>query len=212
MHSGRGRLDQDSPSRTTSELNRDELTCLREGDSKTIRYFVGKHILWMLNVALRILRNNEKAEDAVQNAFLNIFKGLNNFAERSALKTWMHRIVVNEALILLRKEKRLKEISIESLLPIFDDNKCRIEDRWQTFETPESILQQSQARGKMRQLIDQLPDQYRTILVLRDIEELSTREVSQLLELSETNVKVRLHRARAALKKLLEPLIRGQSL
>ena len=190
----------------------DELTNLKEGNSIHTEVFVRQNIGWMLAVASNVLRDSMLAEDAVQNAFANIFKNLETFEERSQLKTWMHKIVVNESLMLLRKRKRLHEISIEEHLPEFDDLGCRIEDPWTKIETPEALMQQVQIREKVAELIDYLPDMYRIVLTLRDIEELSTAEVAELLDMSETNVKVRLHRARAALKKLLEPFMRGQAL
>ncbi|MGI9350953.1 MAG: sigma-70 family RNA polymerase sigma factor [Rhizobiaceae bacterium] len=188
------------------------LTNLKDGNASHTQNFVREHIGWMLAVAFRILKDTELSEDAVQNAFVNIFKSLEKFEGRSQLKTWMHRIVVNESLMLLRKRKRLHEISIEEHLPEFDERGCRIEDPWTKIETPEALLQQSQVKEKISELIDALPDIYRIVLTLRDIEEMSTMEVAELLDMSETNVKVRLHRARAALKKLLEPLMRGEEL
>ena len=167
---------------------------------------------WMLALSKRILRDPDLAEDAVQNAFASVFSNIDGFAQRSALRTWVHRIVVNEALMILRKQRRLREDPIDPLLPVFDKNGCRIEDKWATVQTPEAILQSVQSAARVVEMIDRLPDIYRIVLLLRDIEELSTAEVAKMLELSEANVKVRLHRARAALKKLLEPLIRGEAL
>ena len=188
------------------------LAAVRNGDKAETERMVRTHAPWMLAVARRSLRDHGLAEDAVQNAFASVFKNLDRFEGRSALKTWMHRILVNEALTLRRRDRQVAEASIEHLLPVFDDNGCRIEEDWATVENPESLLQRAQTRTRITELIDMLPDQYRIVLLLRDIEELSTAEVAAVLDLSETNVKVRLHRARAALKKLLEPLLRGQSL
>ena len=188
------------------------LDAVRNGDRAATERLVRDHAPWMLAVARRILRDNEQAEDAVQNAFASIFKNLDRFEGRSALKTWMHRIVVNEALTLRRRTQRAQEAPIDDLLPEFDDIGCRTEDAWTNVDTPEALLQQTQTRARISELIDTLPDHYRIVLMLRDIEEWSTAEVAEALDLSETNVKVRLHRARAALKKLLEPLLRGQSL
>ena len=159
-----------------------------------------------------MLRNDAHAEDCVQDAFLNIFKNLESFRGESSLRTWMHRIVVNHVLMLLRSRKRLNEASIDDLLPDFDENGCRVEDRWSDFETPESLMERSQTKETVIALIGKLPDNYRIVLLLRDIEELSVSEVAEILNLSETNVKVRLHRARSALKKLLEPLLRREKL
>ena len=126
--------------------------------------------------------------------------------------TWLHRIVVNSALMKLRTQRRLNEGSIDELMPAFDGNGCRIEAPWQEIETPERILERAQSSDMVLRAIERLPDDYRIVLMLRDIEELSTRETAELLDCSENAVKVRLHRARAALKGLLEPLLRGEGL
>ncbi len=187
------------------------IASIAAGDRPATEDFVRKHGPWMLSVATRIVRDTHHAEDAVQNAFAKVFDNIGGFDGRSALKTWVHRIVVNESLMLMRKANRSRTVAIDELQPVFDNNGCRIEDRWMTMETPETLLVRSDIRAQVSGKIDLLPDNYRIILVLRDIEELTTQEVSQLLGISEANVKVRLHRARAALKRLLEPLVRGQA-
>jgi len=164
----------------------------------------------MLAVAGRILKDHGAAEDCVQEAFLKAFDKIADFEQRSSLKSWLHRIVVNQALMKLRWRKGRNEAPIDDHLPAFDENACRIEAPWQTLETPEEILDRSDRRAMVQAKIGELPDSYRLILQLRDIEELSTREVAEALDMSEANVKVRLHRARSALKKLLEPLLRGE--
>jgi len=189
-----------------------EISELRHGVTSVTEKFVRNNVGWMLVVARRILGDEGHANDCVQDAFSSIFKNLDSFRGESSLRTWMHRIVVNQALMSLRARKRLKEASIDDLLPIFDENGCRVEDRWTDLETPESLLERSQTKETVIALIDMLPDNYRTVLLLRDIEELSVSEVAELLNLSETNVKVRVHRARSALKKLLEPLLRGEEI
>lgn len=196
----------------TTSPGADELDALRAGDRGATERFVRRHGGWMLALARRMLRHGSLADDAVQNAFANIFKNLNKFDERSTLKTWMHRITVNEVLMLMRKTNRLREEPIDGFLPVFDENGCRIEAGWTTFQTPETVLQRSQTAARVTELINLLPENFRIVLMLRDIEELSTEEVAEMLELSQANVKVRLHRARAALKKLLEPLMGGQAL
>lgn len=207
---GRRTTPQDPVSDDSSDEAVIALLC--SGDKAATDKFVQGNIGWMLAVSRRLLRGNAMSEDAVQNAFVNIFRALGRFEGRSTLKTWMHRIVVNESLAILRKSNRLKENSIDDLQPEFDDNGCRYEDRWTAVETPENLLQQSQIRDQIHERINALPDNYRIILLLRDIEEMSTADVAAMLDLSETNVKVRLHRARSALKKLLEPLMRVQAL
>ena len=200
----------DRPSAT--EPDDDEgVAAAANADPAATERFVRKHAGWMLAVAMRIVRDAHHAEDAVQNAFAKVFDNIGGFDGRSALKTWMHRIVVNESLMLLRKANRSQTVAIDELQPVFDNNGCRIEDRWTSMETPETLLMRSDIRAQVNGKIDLLPENYRIIVVLRDIEELTTQEVAQLLGISEANVKVRLHRARAALKRLLEPLVRGQA-
>ncbi|WP_306262063.1 RNA polymerase sigma factor [Pararhizobium sp. IMCC21322] len=170
---------------------------------------VRDNLTWILRLAEGILNDAALAEDAAQYAFIKIHQGLGQFEGRSTLKTWMHRIVVNEALMLLRKNKQRAEIIIEAMLPVFDKNGCRIADGSITRETGETILTTKQTSLEVRRLIAELPDGYRIVLQLRDIEEMTTAQVALILDLSEANIKVRLHRARAALKKGLEPLFLG---
>ncbi|MCR9137534.1 MAG: sigma-70 family RNA polymerase sigma factor [Alphaproteobacteria bacterium] len=205
-------MEADGKSSIGTTIDDDAVITLKAGEPRSTERFVRLHVGWMLAVATRIVRDPHHAEDAVQNAFANIFDKIDEFGGRSALKTWMHRIVVNESLMLLRKIKRTDTVSIDDLQPEFDANGCRFEDHWAAPNTPEALLLQSDMRAQVMGQIDLLPDTYRIILVLRDIEELTTREVAEALEISEANVKVRLHRARAALKRLLEPLVKGQGL
>jgi len=192
--------------------DRDMISDLKRGDGPSTDRFVRENIGWMLASARRIVRDRSLAEDCVQAAFMNVFKNLDGFKGQSSLRTWMHRIVINQALMTLRARNRLQEKSIDDLLPVFDASDCRLEDPWVTLENPESLLVQSQTTQTVLSLINGMPDIYRIVLLLRDIEELSTSEVAEMLELSESNVKVRLHRARSGLKKLLEPFLRGQDL
>lgn len=174
--------------------------------------FVRAHSDWMLAVAYRILLDQAHAEDAVQTAFTKIFAKLETFEGRSALRTWMHRIVMNEALMVLRKIRRQNEHSIDDLLPVFDAGGCRVELFTNEIATPETLLSRRETHDHIRSAIMSLPEHFRTVLCLRDIEGLSTTETSAALGLSEANVKVRLHRARAALKKLLEPHVKEEKL
>lgn len=184
-------------------------------DKAATEQFVRSNIGWMLAVAKRIVIDSAIAEDVVQDAFSNVFKNLEAFRGDAALKTWIHRIVVNQALMALRKQRRRNEQSIDELLPEFDGSGCRIDEPSilsHLAQTPEALLLSSDRRQQVLANIDQLPDSYRVVLMLRDIEELSTAEAAELTGLTEANVKVRLHRARAALKKLLSPLFEGASL
>ena len=171
---------------------------------------VRTNIGWMLALAERLLRDRALAEDVVQESFVRAFDGLAGFEGRSRIVSWLHRITVNSALSKLRQLKRLAEQSIDEHLPEFDRFDCRVETPWTRLATVEEIIESDDNRRRVYESIGQLPDAYRVVLQLRDIEEYDTREVATLLGISESNVKVRLHRARAALKKLLEPILRAE--
>ena len=199
-------------SRRTTETDDEEalLAGLRSGEAASEERFVRDNIGPMRSVARRILRDQGLADDCVQEAFLKALRSIGGFEGRASLKTWLHRITVNQALMKLRKLKRLAEQPIDDLLPEYDETSCRIEPPSSGPSNPEEILAQGRMRDLIRSKIDELPESYRIVLLLRDIEELDTAEVATMLEISESNVKVRLHRARSALKKLLEPLLRGE--
>ncbi len=181
-------------------------------DATVAEKLVRNNISWMLAVAQRLLGDRALAEDAVQEAFLAAFRGLEKFENRSSLKTWLHRIVVNTALMKLRQMKRLAEQPMDEHFPEFDGFGCRIEPAWNRIASVEEVLENEQSRDQIHTVICKLPDPYRIVLLLRDIEGYDTKEVARLLAISEANVKVRLHRARAALKLLLEPVLRGEVL
>lgn len=171
---------------------------------------VRENITWMLALAARLLKSRELAEDAVQEALISAVKNINQFEQRASLKTWLHRITVNASLGKLRQEKARLEQPMDDFLPEFDQYDCRIEPPW-TYLTPlEGVLENEGLRDRVKQAINKLPDSYRIVLLLRDIEGYDTAEVATQLELTESNVKVRLHRARAALKKILDPVLRGE--
>lgn len=166
------------------------------------------NIARMLAVANRILRDESLAEDAVQQAFGKVYEKYDTFENRANISTWIHRITINEALMILRRTKRLNEGSLDELLPEFDQSGCRIDTDLEDQKSPERELQIQQTRNVVTAMIDELPTQYRIVLVLRDIEDLTTEEVANALNISTANVKTRLHRARSALKRLLEPYLK----
>lgn len=199
---------------SSEDLSEEEtlIAGLRAGDREATTRFVQTNIGWMRAVARRLLKDEGLAEDCVQEALIKALNSIDRFEGRSKLSTWLHRITVNEALMKLRSRKRLEEESVDPLLPEFDASSCRIEPPWQQLADADEILDQGRRRDLIRSKIESLPESYRIVLMLRDIEEMTTAEVAENLGITESNVKVRLHRARAALKKILEPLLRGGAL
>lgn len=181
-----------------------QLERLRRGDADAWEEVIRVHGARLLAVARRIVRDDQLAEDCLQNALVQAFLKIGTFEERAALTSWLHRIVVNSALMALRSRKLRGEESLDNLLPAFDDNGRRFPQSGPDAPTPEELLQRADAREVVERAIDALPDGHRMVLLLRDFEELSIQEVAELMQLTPNAVKIRLHRARAALKTLLE--------
>jgi RNA polymerase sigma-70 factor (ECF subfamily) len=183
---------------------------LRAGDEAAFEYLVRTQAGRLLAVTRRILGSDEEARDAVQDAFLRAFRGLEGFAGGSRLSTWLHRIAVNAALMKLRTRRRKPEESLEPLLPAFRDDGHHREQFASWAEPVDQSLERAETRALVRRMIDQLPESYRTVLLLRDIEGLDTGEAAAALGLTPNAVKIRLHRARQALRTLLAPHFEGR--
>ncbi len=183
---------------------RELLDGLLAGDERLFERLVREQGPRLLAVCRRFLRSDEDARDAVQEAFLSAFRSLRGFERGSRLGTWLHRIAVNCCLMKLRTRRRKPEEPIEDLLPGFSDNGHQAPPSRPWKATAEEMLEREETRAIVRDAIDRLPESHRTVLLLRDIEEVSTAEAARLLEISENAVKIRLHRARQALRGLLD--------
>jgi RNA polymerase sigma-70 factor, ECF subfamily len=184
------------------------LAALRAGDGAAYELLVRTYGGRLLAVARRILRNDEDARDALQEAFLLAFRALPRFAGSSRISPWLHPIVVNAALMKIRSRKARPEDSIEPLLPAFRDDGHATADFRAWEGSADELLERAETRRIVRACIDRLPPNYRTVLILRDIEELGTAEVAERLGITPNAVKIRLHRARQALRQLMDPHFR----
>jgi RNA polymerase sigma-70 factor (ECF subfamily) len=182
---------------------------VRAGDQEACARMVKEYGPQMMAVAGRFMRCEEDCNDAMQEAFIAAFKSLGQFEANARLSTWLHRITVNACLMKLRKTASRKETSMDELLPAFGwmgQHKRRV----RPVIGPSEEVETGETRAAVRAAIDQLPDAYRTVLLMRDIEEMDTEETARELETTENNVKTRLHRARQALRTLLEPMMSGK--
>lgn len=176
---------------------------LQRGDEASYEVFVRQYGGTMLAVARRLLRNEDDARDVVQDAFLQAMRALPHFREESRLSTWLHRIVVNAALMRLRAASRRPEVAMDDALPQFDDQGHHADPIRSLPLSVEAELEQAETRAQVRACIAQLPESYRAVIVLRDLEELDTSEAATVLGISENAVKIRLHRAHQALRTVL---------
>lgn len=181
------------------------VAALKAGDARAFERLVRDHGGRLLAVARRMVRDDAMAQDCLQEAFLSAHKAIGRFEPHGSLGGWLHRITVNACLMRLRSAKRLAETPIDDLLPTFSPEGLRLGEPRTEVRDPESELEAARLRRLVREKIDALPDGYRIVLLMRDIEGYSTREAADMIGIAEGALKVRLHRARAALKTLVEP-------
>ena len=177
---------------------------LRNSDAHSYERLVRDYGGAMLAVARRFHRDEDDARDAVQDAFIAAFRAMPFFREDARLSTWLHRITVNACLMKLRSARRHPTSSLEELLPRFDDTGHHVESPMEWSSDAEALADVPELRTRVRACIAKLPDSYRAVLICRDIEEMDTAETAKSLGISVENVKTRLHRARQALKTLIE--------
>jgi RNA polymerase sigma-70 factor, ECF subfamily len=155
------------------------------GDTALFEILVRRYNQRVYRAVRAVLRGEDEVEDVMQQAYLSAFSHLGQFAERAQFSTWLIRIAVNEALARLRKRGRIE---------------WEIPEMESTEPDPEQQAQASQIRAVVEEELEALPATYRTVLVLRDVEGLSTAETASVLSVSEDVVKTRLHRARAMVR------------
>lgn len=151
----------------------------------------------LYRVARAILKNDTEAEDVMQDAYVRPFQHLQQFAGRARFSTWLTRIAVHEALARARKGKRFEE---------WDDMSESRQDRIgaaQTQVNPESQTASREMKGILEEAVESLPVQYRSVVMMRDVEEMSVAETAECLSITRDNVKIRLHRAHGLLRKQL---------
>jgi RNA polymerase sigma-70 factor (ECF subfamily) len=168
------------------------------GETSVFEIVMRRYNQLLYRVARSVLRNDSEAEDVMQDAYVRAYEHLDQFAGRAKFSTWLTRIAVHEALARQRRGNRYQEVE-----PMFESDGDPM-DRFASMAlTPEEQASNSEIRSLLEEAVEKLPDAYRTVFVLRDIEEMSTTDTANALEISEENVKVRLHRARALLRKSL---------
>jgi RNA polymerase sigma-70 factor (ECF subfamily) len=187
-----------------ADLDLDLVERLRAGDATALEALMERYTARVYRLAYGITRNEADAQEVAQDVFLTLFRKIHTFEGRSALGSWIYRVTTNAALQKRRGQRKDREVALEPPLPAFDANGHRAgnpasgEADWS--RTPEADLLSQEMRDILNKAMDGLPDQYRTILLLRDIEGLSNEEVAQVVGDTVPAVKSRLHRARMALR------------
>jgi RNA polymerase sigma-70 factor (ECF subfamily) len=182
------------------------IASILEGETQLFHELIRPYERSVFVMTLSLLHNEADAEDAAQETFLKAFRNLAGFRGEAKFGTWLISIALNEARSRLRRNSNVR---IESLDQDPDEpghiSPALLRD-WR--EIPSQVLERSEMRLMLREAIAALPDNYREVLLLRDVEELSTLEAATVLQISTASIKVRLHRARMMLQKNLAPKLK----
>lgn len=193
---------------TPAAADKELVECLRNGEEASYELVVRSFGPQVLAIARRYLKSEADAADCFQETFIAVFKSIGSYAGQSSLRQWVRGIAVNQSLMALRKRKRIREDSIEHMMPLFDESGSRVESAGgHQRSSIEAEIDAESMKARIRRCIDKLPDDFRVILLLRDIDGLNTRETAAILGLELSAVKTRLHRARTALRYMLQPIL-----
>lgn len=177
------------------------LQALKDGDRAEFARLVDAYSTQIYRLGLKMLGDQQDAEDVLQNTFMKVLQSIQNFEGRSSLSTWIYRIAVNESLMLIRRQKPVTPVAMD-----YEDDDDELQHPTQFTDwccLPEDELMDDEARKHLDTAIRHLPEKLRVVFLLRDIEGLSIRETSDALGLTETAVKTRLLRARLNLREQL---------
>jgi RNA polymerase sigma factor (sigma-70 family) len=170
------------------------------GEKRSFEVIMRKYNQRLYRISMSIIGDSEEAEDILQASYLKAYEHLPEFSFRSGFGTWLTRIVINESLQSLRKRKHLMEVDVE------EDNEPS------DMQSPLQNIMNTELRNMLEEALSKLPEKYRLVFILREVENMSTGETMECLSLSESNVKVRLNRAKEMLRDSLSASYRTEEL
>ena len=174
----------------------------KKGSIEAFEQLVERYEAKVFNLAMRFTRNQEDAEEVLQDVFTTLYRKVAGFQGKSAFSSWLYRIIVNAAFMKLRKRKQHKMISVEDLTPSARQFWTERDSSYGT--ASDALTTTRELRDVLQNAIRKLPERYQAVFVLRDIDGLSNQEVGEILQLSVPAVKSRLHRSRLMLQKKLQ--------
>ncbi len=183
-----------------AELDDELIGRVLSGDDEAFQSLMERYRTRVHRLAMRFTRDKEDAEEVLQEVFLTVYQKLGQFQGKSSFSTWLYRVAVNSALMRLRKNDNAEIVSIEDLheeLPL---------DETETGPGPFDRLTTEESMVVIEKAMDGMPADFKTVLILRDVENFSTDETAEIMNLSPPAVKSRLHRARLFLREKLQDL------
>jgi RNA polymerase sigma-70 factor, ECF subfamily len=183
------------------------IAAILAGDKEQYHELIRPYERLVYNMALTYLKNEEDAEDVAQETFIRAFRKLSTFRDESKFSTWLISIALNEARNRLRRQTAFRFDSLDS--PPEDEAAASPLPLRDWREIPSETLEREETRKLLQQAVEMLPEMYRQIFLLRDVEELSVNDTAEVLNISISSVKVRLHRARMMLQRQLAPRLKA---
>src|SRR5688500_4423355 len=182
------------------------ITRILLGEKNLYALIVRRYNQRLYRIAMSIINDDAEVEDVMQTAYINAWENLGKFAFKASFATWLTRILINESL--LRLKKRGKSINMN------DDamDKEMYQQHTKEVQTPVARMLNSELKSALEEAIRQLPEKYRTVFVMREIENMNVAETQACLAISEVNVKVRLNRAKALLKETLSAFYKKEDI
>jgi RNA polymerase sigma-70 factor (ECF subfamily) len=179
------------------------------GDQAAFETLVSRHQARVYGLARRLTRSEADAQDVLQETFLAVYRGLASFRGASRFSTWLYRVATNAALMQRRRQSRRRTAPLDDYLPRFDENGQHAAGpaELRVASLADEILDRKLLAERAREGLERLPDMYRDAFVLRDLEELPTDEVAELLGIDRSAVRQRVHRARLMLRGYLSHLV-----
>ncbi|MEG6611909.1 sigma-70 family RNA polymerase sigma factor [Pseudoclostridium thermosuccinogenes] len=188
---------------TVSDREKDLLKKARNGDIEAFEQLIEDYQKRVFNIALRMIGNYDDANELAQEVFIRIFKSIKDFKEESSLSTWIYRITTNVCLDEIRKRKNKNVVSLDEEVKLEEgDLQRQVED---TRPTPDVIAEKNEVRKLVKDAIMSLPEEQRTVIILRDIQGFSYEEIAKIMKCPEGTVKSRINRSRQILRDRLKP-------
>jgi RNA polymerase sigma factor (sigma-70 family) len=185
----------------TSTLSDEDIVArILKGEDYLFEGLMRKYNTRLYRISLSIINDDMEAEDIMQTAYINAYLHLSSFQSRSTFSTWLTRIIINESL--LHKKKRTRGLQVVSAQKTIDYHN----------DTPLKNVMNKELKSILEQAVSKLPEKYRLVFVMREIQELSTNETMEILNLRESNVKIRLTRAKALLRNELSSYYKSNQL
>lgn len=183
---------------------------MKAGDEAAFTEIVHRYTGKVYGIGLSMLRNEQDARDIVQDTFLNVHRRIDSFRGEAPFSSWLGRIATNNALMKLRTRRRKPEVSLMVRSPRFKEDGEHERDIVDWSPLADKRTENRELGQQIRAAVAALPEKYRTVLVLADYQQLSMKQIAELLDLTVPNVKTRLHRARLAVREALTEYLEGE--